>query len=520
MATIGQLNVKLVTSVGKFVRGLDKGASAVSRLGSRVASVATGPMKWLGAAGAAAVVALAALTVQGLKSADSLGKVSDQLGVSTEDLAGFRLGAELTGASAEQLDKALTTMLKNIGDAANGTGEAIVALDQLGISADELVNLSTADQLRAIADAISKIPNPAQRASIAMKLFGDSGAILLNFLKDGSEGIDAFVAEADRLGLSISRVDAAQVEAANDAITRMKSVIKGVGLQLAVNLAPYIQAVADRFVAMATSGRSTGDIVINAIEGIARGAAFLADGVKIIQQAWLGLKIIVLAVAAAIIEAVNLIVKGFAYLADLIPGVGDAIGDFSEDLDLFSESFSDELGAAVDELEELGNKSYSDGVKSLFDDIRKSARSAAEEITNTTDALGDFKPAPDLDAQLEQLRDLENLAKRVYEQTRTPAEAYAAEVEDLNKLLEAGLIDQETFDRAIARAIEARDAALGQSESKPSDPGRFTEIDPRLVSLTRGESRTQRDEQSAQIEESNRLLRRIADAVQGGVRIG
>jgi hypothetical protein len=56
-------------------------------------------------------------------------------------------------------------------------------------------------------------------------------------------------------------------------------------------------------------------------------------------------------------------------------------------------------------------------------------------------------------------QDLAREAAQVYEQTRTPAEQYRAEVERLTRMLDAAAISQDTFNRAMRDAGIARDAA-------------------------------------------------------------
>ncbi len=83
---------------------------------------------------------------------------------------------------------------------------------------------------------LCSIHNPTERATAAIELFGKSGQSLLPLLMQGSEGIAAAQREAEKLGLSFSRIDAHQVEQANEAIVRLKAVFTGIGNQLAIQL--------------------------------------------------------------------------------------------------------------------------------------------------------------------------------------------------------------------------------------------------------------------------------------------
>ena len=67
-------------------------------------------------------------------------------------------------------------------------------------------------------------------------------------------------AEAEHLGISITRVDAAKIELANDAVTRAKSVFTGLGNQLATSFSPLIMTVADNFRQAALDNEDFGSI--------------------------------------------------------------------------------------------------------------------------------------------------------------------------------------------------------------------------------------------------------------------
>ena len=63
----------------------------------------------------------------------------------------------------------------------------------------------------------------------------------------GTFGMEERSAEVDEFGLSVDAVDAAKIEAANDAMERIGRSIEGVRNALAIALAPVLQEIADRF---------------------------------------------------------------------------------------------------------------------------------------------------------------------------------------------------------------------------------------------------------------------------------
>src|SRR2546426_591780 len=82
----------------------------------------------------------------------------------------------------------------------------------------ELVNTAPEEALKGIADGLSKMENPAQRAAAAVAIFGKAGQGMLPMLLGGAEALSAAQREAEKLGLTFSRLDAAKVELANEAM--------------------------------------------------------------------------------------------------------------------------------------------------------------------------------------------------------------------------------------------------------------------------------------------------------------
>ena len=176
---------------------------------------------------------------------DRLAKTADKLGLTTEALAGLRHAAELTGVASNTMDMALQRMVRRVAEAAAGTGEARAAIAELGLDAKALAAIPVDQQFAAIAQRMQLVENQADRVRLAFKLFDSEGVAVVNTLRLGSEGLKQAAADADRLGVAISRVDAAQIEAAVDAGHRMQQAMQGLANTLTVSVAPVISDVAE-----------------------------------------------------------------------------------------------------------------------------------------------------------------------------------------------------------------------------------------------------------------------------------
>lgn len=261
MASIGNLSAKLVLDTTQFSSGASRAARDLGGLDDRFSAFSVGIGRVSGALTSLAATFGIVLSVRAFASAisdtmqniDDLAKASDRLGVATEELAGLRHGAELAGVSADKLDTSMERFLRTL-----STGSK--AFEMLNLSAEELRTMDTADALGLVADRLNRVGNNADRVRIAMELFGRGGAEMINFLAEGSEGISAAVAEAERLGIAINRVDAGRIEAANDAMTRMEAAWEGVKTEIAIGVADPMLAVLDTTTEIVSAARELGSV--------------------------------------------------------------------------------------------------------------------------------------------------------------------------------------------------------------------------------------------------------------------
>jgi hypothetical protein len=250
MTAIATLAVNVVSNTGGLTKGLSKARSSMNQTGSSSGKLGgmLGKMNPLmigiGAAAAGAAIAMAKINAA-FERMDQVAKTASSLGMAAQELQGFQLAAQLGGVSADQMNAALRTMQKNVGEAAMGMGEAKVALETLGIDIDALAAKSPQEQFKTMADAVAGIDNPAKRSALAMKLFGEAGAQLIPMLEGGGEAIDQAQKEMVEMQGTLDAVDFKSIEDSNDAWTRLTTTLEGVWNQLAVAVAPAMEAAAN-----------------------------------------------------------------------------------------------------------------------------------------------------------------------------------------------------------------------------------------------------------------------------------
>ena len=191
------------------------------------------------------VLGMGYLIKQSMSTIDALGKTASKIGIATEALGGLHHAADLTGVSTETMNMALQRMVRRVAEAAQGTGEAVKALDELGISAVYLNNLSPDQQFKVLADAMESVGSQSDRVRLAMKLFDSEGVALVNTMKGGAAAIAEMEQEAERLGFRLNSKLVAGVESANDSIGRLTRYITNTFSRVVAELAPSIKAVTD-----------------------------------------------------------------------------------------------------------------------------------------------------------------------------------------------------------------------------------------------------------------------------------
>jgi len=274
--------------INLILQARDRTKGMMGRLGGSLAGFAS-KLATVGAVGVTAAGAgLALLTARAFESIDAMAKLSDRTGISTEALAGLQHAADITGAGGVKMSAALDVMQKRLGEAGRGSGAAVKALDELGLSAADLINLSPDEQFKRIAEAISKLPTQAQKAAATANIFSRANQGLVNTLSLGRDGLNKMSSEANKLGLSFSRVDAAKVEEANDAVTRMQAAFTGIGRRVAVAVAPMVQTFADGVAGMTAEMlpviESTIGAITNALQGTGQSiSSWVMDGIR-----WVG----------------------------------------------------------------------------------------------------------------------------------------------------------------------------------------------------------------------------------------
>jgi hypothetical protein len=339
---------------------------------------------------------------------DMGGRLSD-LSARTGETAGNLLLLERsfdnTGVGADKVGTSINKLQKFMSDANNGSEKNIEALGRLGLSYEQLANLSPTDQLGMIAEKITAINSPTERAAAAMGIFGRSGGQLLPMLQNFSGEIANAQSE---LGSMTGIMDSKS--GVFDAVSDKLTVIKGKFTEFAVGLLSQVTPALEMFTTMLAKVDAAGigarltngatqffDVLVGAFLNAKEAASMLGTAlmyaVKSFGNAIVnsiidagnsigvmligGFKIAVNAFKGMFMQAVG---TGITFLAEKMVSAASLFGDEAEKK---ARSIADPLISSVKQ----GAREYA---KEMQDANKKIGEQMAEITSNTRASTKDF----------------------------------------------------------------------------------------------------------------------------------
>ena len=174
----------LIVDVAANTAALNKSVNDIQGQFSKLGSMATSLAGMIGIGFSATAVISFGKEI--MADADALMRMHDQTGITLQGLQKFKIAADDSGNSVDQITAAVSKMQVNLSSA---TPKAVSAMKELQLPIEDILNLNPENQFIAIANAIAKIPDPAKQAQMAVEIFGKSGAALLPTLKRGFDDL-------------------------------------------------------------------------------------------------------------------------------------------------------------------------------------------------------------------------------------------------------------------------------------------------------------------------------------------
>lgn len=166
---------------------------------------------------------------------DQLFTLSQQSGISVENLSALKFVAGQTGTSLEAISGAAFKLEANLGKA---TKESQEAFKKLGLSISDLKAQDPAKALADVTQAMGeKLPNAADRAAVGMAIFGKSFKDIAQLTQEDLKGL---IAQAEQFGLVMSTETAVAADMFGDAMGEIRGQLEGLALQIGAKLLPIV----------------------------------------------------------------------------------------------------------------------------------------------------------------------------------------------------------------------------------------------------------------------------------------
>jgi hypothetical protein len=235
--SLGALVVSLSLDAADYIKGLTKAEYEAQKFAKAVESTVEAARASMVALGVGAAGVAVALNDQISKIADYQ-DLADKIGDTAEAIGSLSNAANVSGVSLDTVAAAsikLTASLSKTDDEAKGAGAAITAL---GLNFQQFKDLSPVDQIEAVANALNKFEDGANKTAVAVSLFGKSGADLLPFLFDLADGSERQV-----------KITQEQIEAADSyakQVARLQGSLAGLTKQMAAESIPVMSRMVEQ----------------------------------------------------------------------------------------------------------------------------------------------------------------------------------------------------------------------------------------------------------------------------------
>jgi hypothetical protein len=418
MANIGNLVVKLQAQTAAFKKGMADARQSVTRFADAAKRQTDRVRAVFGALGGVVKAAMGALAAYGLSLAgisvaitrsataiDQLAKHADKLGIAVNELQFLRFAADQTGVSMQSLDTGLQRMTRRVAEAAQGTGAAKNALEELGLSASQLNAMSPDQQFQAIAGAMANIGNQGDRVRLAMQIFDTEGVGLVNTM---AANLEALRSEFDELGLSLTRSQAAAVEAFNDSRSKLAQIFDGIRNHVTATVAPALQLMIDKVVdwikqmgGASEAAKVVSHWVLNFVDAGLRGFGHFIKALGNIEIGWKKIQKAIIGAGESAAEVLNFFTPSVWAQKFGVNFSDTAVQSFEKNLE-GTRNMLDEDIKALEQLQ--GQGGWTDVVSQQIEELRQrinESRSAeetladetkkgADETKKNTKALGDL----------------------------------------------------------------------------------------------------------------------------------
>jgi hypothetical protein len=403
--SLGSLTLDMVLKTGNFLGPMDKAGRSTKRQTKQMSDdfkkVSTA-VTAVAAASAAGATALLAFTDMAARNAQELRNQAQMANATVEEFQRMAYGAREFRIEEDKLSDILKDVNDRIGDfVATGGGPMADFFENIapkvGVTADAFRDLSGPQALQLFYDSLEKANLSQKDMTFYLEAMASDTTALIPLLRNGGERLSEMADEADRLGIVMSAVEVAQLSQVAIELDKARALVGGVGNAVAVELAPFVLAVAESF---SDATEEVGDMQAVVQQMVDTSIVYLGtflDAVweidRDIQVAGVSTRELALVVARSMANATTAIIEGpvnaLNFLIEKMNNVPGIDIDFANQPD-FAYAMRDQVevleGALRSARVELDELAAGAAPSERLNEFIQQARAAADAITVDTPA--------------------------------------------------------------------------------------------------------------------------------------
>lgn len=178
---------------------------------------------------------------------DKIDKNSQKVGMSYEAYQKWDYVLNLAGSSMDNAAMGVKTLTNTFDAAKNGSKSATATFQRLGMSIEDIQDLSQEDLFGKTIEALQNVEDETERAALANDLFGRSGMELMPLLNQGAEATAAAVAEFENYNMAMSDEAVVASAAFQDSLTKLQGTMDGFKNNMIGTLLPGFTEVTNGF---------------------------------------------------------------------------------------------------------------------------------------------------------------------------------------------------------------------------------------------------------------------------------
>ncbi|EPJ9755789.1 TPA: phage tail tape measure protein [Pseudomonas aeruginosa] len=386
--SLGTLTLDLIAKVGGFVAGMDAAERRSEKWRKEVEKNAAKVGAAIGAATAAGITALAALTVSTVRNANEIANLASVANASTTEFQKYAAGAKLVGIEQEKLADIFKDVNDKVGDFLNTGGGALAdffenVAPKIGVTADQFRNLSGPQALGLYVSSLEKAKVSQSDMTFYLEAIASDATALLPLLRNNAEGFKTFGDAAQAAGAIL---DEKTIKSANElkaATWLVEQSTTGLKNQLTSALIPVLSDFATKLLDVSKDGTSmvaVGEFLVTTLKLVAGAAVATVGAFQLVGKSIAG--------AAAVASSAF---EGITWL-EIASGPAGWAKRFVQNLDgvkastsVFAEDMVGSGKKIVEVLEFIGNAGTGDvngrvkELAKLLDELRKKNKTGTFE---------------------------------------------------------------------------------------------------------------------------------------------